>query len=148
MINPIEYINGTYMFKVIHYMNILNEHKKYLEKYIIIGNVYKIMHITDIYYKYLTGIFKCMKVDLQNNYTNELFKRYIELIQNIRNELNSILLLHEYTYHKFKHFNIYIESYLININKLSCTINEQKWVSDKSMGSSSLVLSTYYFTKL
>ena len=148
MINPIEYINGTYMFKVIHSMNILNEHKEYLTKYISLGNVYKVIHISNFYHKKLLDIFKCIKVDLQNNYTKQLFDIYMKLIENIRNEVDTLLVLHEYTYNKLKDFNFYIDSYIININKLLCTINEQKWVSNKSLGSSSLVFPTYYFTKL
>lgn len=118
MINPIEYIHGTYMFKVIHNMNILNEHKSYLIKNVILGNVYKIIEITNIYYKYILSTLKYIKVDLQNNYTKELFEKYVELIENIKQELKSIEMLHEYINHKFKDLDIYIESYLININKL------------------------------
>lgn len=148
MINYIEYIHGTYMFKVIHNMNILNEHKTYLIKYVNLGNVYKIIEITNLYYKYLIQVLKCIKVDIKNNYSKKLYDIYVKLIDDIRNELYSITLLHEYVYNKFKDFNIYIDSYLININKLSRTINEQKWVSNKSLGSSSLVFPTYYCTKL
>lgn len=118
MINPIEYINGTFMYKVIHIMNILNEHKTYIIHFINIGNTYKMQEMTDTYYKYIFKLFSYIKIDLKKNYSFELYSRYRFLINNVINELQTIMTLNDYINSKFDIFiNGYIESYIICLNK-------------------------------